>query len=504
MTEPRDWWKGPQVLGVVVPLVVFLAQASWLWHFSIDDAAISWRYSAHLASGEGLRWNLEGPPVEGYSNFLWVLMLALMGRVGFEIEAASKILGLAFGLASFALLALLCRRLWKENRFWWTPLLFLAVTPEWAMWTMSGLELASFAAFVLLAIVALSDPQRINRVTLSVALTGVVLSRPEGIGVCLLLLAVAVMLPRSDSSRKDRLQEMTWPALTTVAVAVGLVLFRLSYFGYPMPNTVYAKFSLECPSLPAVLRWLLLGVPFLVAWGLALWKPETPRNRWTLAIALLILLGHTAMTLPVSSVMNFDHRYHIPFMALLVLAAPCLLDILWNRRRVTALVALAVMAIWPLKGFPAVHLRRFWESQRIVSQRCIAENLRTLPGRPTVALQDAGRIPYWCDLPYIDAWGLCDVEFARQGFSPENLLARRPNLIVLSADSLVNGLVHPRLGLDKILYRVKAFPVQYRLWRHCVFANRKRTDAYDYAIVADVFWAMDNNLEIPGLQQSGQ
>lgn len=503
MSETREWWKSWEVLGVVVPLAIFLGMAIWLWNFGIDDAAISWRYSAHLVAGDGLRWNLEGPPVEGYSNFLWVLMLASLGVFGIEIELASKILGLGFGLASFALLALLCRRLWGESRFWWTPLLFLAATPEWAMWTMSGLELASVAFFLLLAIVAISGRDQINRLLLSVALGGIVLSRPEGIGVCLMILALAVILPRDDSSWRERLREMLWPAATTVAVIIALVAFRMSYFGYPMPNTVYAKFSLALPAIPQVLRWLLLGVPFLAAWGIALWTAETPRRRWMLAIAILILLGHTAMTLPVSTVMNFDHRYHIPFLAILVLAAPRLLDWLWDRKRGFALTALVLMTTWPLKGFPAVHLRRFWESQRLISQRCIAENLRSLPGRPTVALQDAGRIPYWCDLPYIDAWGLCDLSIAREGYSPERLLARRPNLIVLSADSLFNGLVYPRLGMDMILYRVKEFPLQYRLWRHCIFANRTQRDAYDYAIVVDVFWALENNITIPPASEAG-
>ena len=43
--------------------------------FVQDDAYISFRYARNLADGLGLVWN-AGERVEGYTNFLWTLMLA--------------------------------------------------------------------------------------------------------------------------------------------------------------------------------------------------------------------------------------------------------------------------------------------------------------------------------------------------------------------------------------------------------------------------------------------
>jgi arabinofuranosyltransferase len=46
-------------------------------YFSLfDDAMISMRYASHLANGQGLVWNSSMPPVEGYTNPLWVLYMA--------------------------------------------------------------------------------------------------------------------------------------------------------------------------------------------------------------------------------------------------------------------------------------------------------------------------------------------------------------------------------------------------------------------------------------------
>ena len=48
-------------------------------YFSLfDDAMVSMRYARNLAEGYGLVWNPGGERVEGYTNPLWVLYMALL------------------------------------------------------------------------------------------------------------------------------------------------------------------------------------------------------------------------------------------------------------------------------------------------------------------------------------------------------------------------------------------------------------------------------------------
>jgi hypothetical protein len=110
---------------LAVPVVLYTAQAAFLWSFSIDDAGISFRYAAHLAEGGGFVWNVDGPRVEGYSNFLWVLILAAGRWVGFNIEIFAKILGFILGIFNLTLLAVICKKLWFPKAFWWLPV------PQW-------------------------------------------------------------------------------------------------------------------------------------------------------------------------------------------------------------------------------------------------------------------------------------------------------------------------------------------------------------------------------------
>ena len=64
-------------------------------YFSLlDDGMISMRFAKHLAAGHGLVWNAGGERVEGYSNFLWTIWIALGMRLGVSPEAWSAAWGI--------------------------------------------------------------------------------------------------------------------------------------------------------------------------------------------------------------------------------------------------------------------------------------------------------------------------------------------------------------------------------------------------------------------------
>ena len=66
------------IIGVVVSLILFILMLLYVWNFTVDDAFISFNYGLHLANGFGLVWNIGQPQTEGYNDFLWVLIIALL------------------------------------------------------------------------------------------------------------------------------------------------------------------------------------------------------------------------------------------------------------------------------------------------------------------------------------------------------------------------------------------------------------------------------------------
>ena len=81
LTQPVDSSLHTRVLYLLI-LPVYLLH-TWRFNFLCDDAFISFRYARNLADGLGLRFNPgESPPVEGFSNFLWVLALSVFEGLG--------------------------------------------------------------------------------------------------------------------------------------------------------------------------------------------------------------------------------------------------------------------------------------------------------------------------------------------------------------------------------------------------------------------------------------
>lgn len=132
------------VMAICVQLAVAFYHA---WPFTTDDAFISWRYAKHLAQSEGLRWNLANLPVEGYSNFAWMILVSLFIKLGLPITVTIKY---------FACLSLLAALLflYQFARTFLSPL--PATLPVYLFshyngvvwWTVSGLETSFFVALV--------------------------------------------------------------------------------------------------------------------------------------------------------------------------------------------------------------------------------------------------------------------------------------------------------------------------------------------------------------------
>src|SRR5437773_11900091 len=108
MTRAGRWFLIPLIAGAAS--LAFAVVFFRLWPFVIDDTFISLRYARNLAAGQGLVYNV-GERVEGYTNFLWTVALALPHLLRVDAVAAGKLGNLILALAS----AWLIYRLGRES-----------------------------------------------------------------------------------------------------------------------------------------------------------------------------------------------------------------------------------------------------------------------------------------------------------------------------------------------------------------------------------------------------
>ena len=94
--------------------LIWLPHAWLVSHFwaVVDDAYISFRFSRNFAEGHGLRFNLgDHIPVEGYSNFLWVVIGSAVEWLGLDIVFWLPLISAACGsLLLFVVFDFLRRR----------------------------------------------------------------------------------------------------------------------------------------------------------------------------------------------------------------------------------------------------------------------------------------------------------------------------------------------------------------------------------------------------------
>lgn len=137
----RSW---SVLAAALVPLLLLTWRFDWL----CDDAYITFVYARNLAEGHGLVYN-PGEWVEGYSEFLWAVILAGGQVVGLSPLLLSRLLSVAAAvlLAHVTTRAIVARAPGAPAAQHGAAL-FLGCLPPLGVWATSGLATLPFAAAI--------------------------------------------------------------------------------------------------------------------------------------------------------------------------------------------------------------------------------------------------------------------------------------------------------------------------------------------------------------------
>ena len=212
-----------------------------------DDAFISFRYAENWVAGHGFVYNV-GEHVEGYTNFLWTLMVGVAMKLGFAPEPASGWMGIA---AYVALVLCLARWSWVRSRSTGRPFLPVAagivlLSDDFHVWATGGLETMLFAYLACQAALwTRAEGDRIGpSAAAGVAFSLLVLTRPDG----LLFAGAGVLSHWFPLQRRDLRRRLIHSAWTAVPVALTLAIglpIKWHFYGDLFPTAFYSKSVLE-------------------------------------------------------------------------------------------------------------------------------------------------------------------------------------------------------------------------------------------------------------------
>ncbi|MBN2002583.1 MAG: hypothetical protein JXA21_04435 [Anaerolineae bacterium] len=220
-----------RVLLILAALTGFAAVAvrnAWL----SDDAYITFRTVDNFVNGYGLTWNVA-ERVQTYTHPLWMLLLSGAYALTHEIFFTSLALSILISLATVAWVALAARApLWGG-----LGVLILTLSKAFTDYSTSGLE-NPLSHLLLAAFLLVYLRRELNATSLFWLAFLAALGIVNRVDMLLLYLPVLVY---------GVIKVRTWRGVALAALGMAPLLlwegFSLFYYGFPFPNTAYAKLN---------------------------------------------------------------------------------------------------------------------------------------------------------------------------------------------------------------------------------------------------------------------
>lgn len=262
-----------------------------IWGFTTDDAYISWVYARQLANGNGFHWHIALPTVEGYSNFLWIIVAFLIIKLKLPLVISMKYLScLSLGGALIILFRL--ARLFVSPLLAILPVVLFSHYIGVVWWTVSGMESMFYCFLALLFIeqccVALGyakvewspyhgvtkQPSRRAWVIVNITLLLLCLTRFEAL-VWIIPAGLFIFCQFKNYEIKQyfiKSEVHSWALISILCFVLpytSYFLWRLIYFGHWIPNSYLCKalapgqiFAVDLDYLLILLPLLALSIPY--------------------------------------------------------------------------------------------------------------------------------------------------------------------------------------------------------------------------------------------------
>lgn len=220
----------------------------------IDDSNIYFVYAKNLVNGHGLVYNVGGENVEGYTSTLWLLIISICYYLFENYELVlMAFTGLLIVLALLKLIRVLDTL--NDNHALISPTAYfligaLVLVPGYIDWTIITLmETGLWSVLIILFVSGicssiLKDNLFKQKWYFAFLIGLLVVTRPESLLWAPVFIVIVFVLCLIQNKPFKESLKIILPAVIFFGLSVGgLSMFRLVYFGYPLPNTYYAKVS---------------------------------------------------------------------------------------------------------------------------------------------------------------------------------------------------------------------------------------------------------------------
>jgi arabinofuranosyltransferase len=429
------------LLGILLVLTLIMTIRAVRWHaMPTEDALMLMRYATNFAHGDGITWNPGDAPVEGATDFLYLVAVTLWMKISsLDAIMAARTLSTVAHVMCVALLYLSGRRLFGQPPGVVAILaLYMATGP--GVWNTSDGFSGAFYAFFAMAAwycackIVVDGPTRGHAVAYaSLALvTGLV--RPDGVFLALFMTAALVYALRGRSKQVVLLTSAIFLVLGGIYFA-----WRWHYFGHLLPNPFYRKggghlhWDSFKKSNQNTFRMLFPVIP-LFAVGLF-----AKRTRQTVVFACIPIVAFTWIWILLSNENNADMRFQYVTFCIGLMSVPMILGAATGHLRSANWSSLIPVKAWIIVLICVVPMSLQWWKLLLPNiepgsgEYDISVGLAKWKYRNyTLTTTEAGVIPYFSTWRSIDSYGLNDAEIVHnpEGLTEAYLEKNHPALLI--------------------------------------------------------------------------
>ncbi|MBU0467981.1 MAG: hypothetical protein KKD07_03840 [Candidatus Omnitrophica bacterium] len=234
------------VIVLIVLSAIIIVRNAWL----CDDAYITFRVVDNFINGYGLRWNVA-ERVQVYTHPLWMFLLSFFYFFTREIFFTSNAISIILSILAITLAAF---KISKSHKNALLALTILCLSKAFIDYSASGLENPLTHLILILFFITLFNPDTSRRKLLALSFfTSLgVLNRMDTLLLFAPSLCYAVfehLRTSSDEKLKSKLIKTFGFLLIGFLPFILWEAFSVFYYGFPFPNTAYAKLNTGIPAI---------------------------------------------------------------------------------------------------------------------------------------------------------------------------------------------------------------------------------------------------------------
>jgi hypothetical protein len=358
-----------------------------------EDAVILYEYSKTLAETGVISYGNNGHPIEGATDFLWMLIISLFSFIGIDEFLASLIL-------TSSALVYIFKQLDRLEYGIILILICLLFTP-YLYSSAQGFSAIFFSAFYIQCLIFLKNTE-FKKMYLAILLLCLV--RPDGV----VWAAPLVLLHQIEGGIKlEKIKELLF---ILIIPGVAYFILRYCYFGELLPLPFYVKSAgvrdFITFFLSSIIYVSYCALPFVIYFIIKKdWK--------SLFIISIPILFFSSMALS----QNIGNRFLAPmFFGGLILLESKSID------RVVVVVFSIILSL-------SITLSTVLNSLETKNENIfqLSKSLHGIDGK--MLISEAGRLAYYSEWFVHDSWGLNTPKYSRKLITPKDILTEKYDLI---------------------------------------------------------------------------